>query len=123
MQRSLDVRLGENVLAFYRATNRTDRTVGGTATFNVFPEQTAAYFNKVQCFCFTEQVLQPGQTAEFPVSFFIDPQIVNDRDARGTTHITLSYTFFPLAAPKAGLVDKTQRAGAAQEKQGRGQAG
>jgi cytochrome c oxidase assembly protein subunit 11 len=105
-QTTMNVRLGENVLAFYRATNVSDHAVKGTATYNVFPEQAAAFFNKVQCFCFTEQVLDPGQTVEFPVSFFIDPQILNDKDARGTSHITLSYTFYPLEGPKPGLAGK-----------------
>ena len=86
-------------LAFFRATNTSDRPVRGTATYNVFPEIAAAYFNKLQCFCFTEQVLEPGQSVEFPVSFFVDPQIVNDKDARNVTHITLSYTFNPMPAP------------------------
>jgi cytochrome c oxidase assembly protein subunit 11 len=96
------VRIGENSLAFFRATNLADRPVHGTATFNVFPEQAAVFFNKLQCFCFTEQVLEPGQSVEMPVSFFIDPQIVHDKDAASTTHITLSYTFYPVV-PKPGL--------------------
>jgi cytochrome c oxidase assembly protein subunit 11 len=103
LQRTLDVKLGENVLAFYRAINTSDKPLRGIATFNVLPEQTAAYFNKVQCFCFTDQELQPGQAAEFPVSFFIDPQIVEDKDARDTRNITLSYTFHPLV-PKAAAI-------------------
>lgn len=125
LQRTLDVKLGENMLAFYRATNTSDRVVKGTATFNVFPEQTAAFFNKVQCFCFTEQELQPGQSVEFPVSFFIDPQIENDKDARGSSHITLSYTFYPVVAPKPGLAEKPAepRPAAPQTTQGKGQAG
>jgi cytochrome c oxidase assembly protein subunit 11 len=105
-QTTVNVRLGENVLAFYRARNLSDHAVKGTATYNVFPEQAAAFFNKVQCFCFTEQVLEPGQSVEFPVSFFVDPQIANDKDARGTTHITLSYTFYPVTPPKPGLAEK-----------------
>jgi cytochrome c oxidase assembly protein subunit 11 len=107
---TLNVRLGENVLAFFRATNIQDKTVSGTATFNVVPEQTAPYFNKLQCFCFTQQQLEPGQTAEFPVSFFIDPEIANDKDARDTQNITLSYTFYPLAGPKAGAAAAGARA-------------
>ena len=75
----------------------------GIASFNVLPEQSAAYFNKVQCFCFTDQELRPGEVAEFPVSFYIDPQITADKDARDTRNITLSYTFHPLATPKAGV--------------------
>jgi cytochrome c oxidase assembly protein subunit 11 len=107
MQRTFDVKIGENMLAFYRATNATRHDVKGTATFNVLPEQAAVYFNKVQCFCFTEQVLEAGQSMEFPVSFFIDPQIVNDKDARSVTNITLSYTFHPVgAAAKPGMVQK-----------------
>ena len=77
------VKIGENTLAFYRATNTSDRPVRGTATYNVFPEQAAVFFNKLECFCFKEQLLQPGQSVEMPVSFFIDPQIVHDKDARG----------------------------------------
>jgi cytochrome c oxidase assembly protein subunit 11 len=106
LQTTRNVKLGENVLAFYRATNVSDRVVRGTATYNVFPEQAAAFFNKVQCFCFTEQELQPGQSVEFPVSFFVDPQIENDKDVRGTSHITLSYTFYPVVTPRAGVAEK-----------------
>jgi cytochrome c oxidase assembly protein subunit 11 len=106
VQTTLDVKIGETALAFYRATNVSDRAVTGTATFNVFPEQAAVFFNKLECFCFKEQVLEPGQSVEMPVSFFIDPQIVDDKDARGTSHITLSYTFFPVAAPKPGIAGK-----------------
>jgi cytochrome c oxidase assembly protein subunit 11 len=123
LQRTMDARLGENMLAFYRATNTSDRVIKGTATFNVFPEQSAAFFNKVECFCFTEQELQPGQSMEFPVSFFIDPQIEHDKDARATTHITLSYTFYPVAAPKAGLAEKPAEPQPAPAAHDKGQAG
>jgi cytochrome c oxidase assembly protein subunit 11 len=100
------VRIGENALAFYRATNLSDQPVKGTATFNVLPEQSAVFFNKLQCFCFTEQLLQPGESVEMPVSFFIDPQITKDKDAHAVATITLSYTFYPVAQ-KPGVADKT----------------
>ena len=88
---TMPVKIGENELAFYRATNTSDRPVRGMATFNVLPEQAAVFFNKLECFCFKEQLLQPGESLEMPVSFFIDPQIVSDKDARGVTayHIVL----------------------------------
>jgi cytochrome c oxidase assembly protein subunit 11 len=95
------VKIGDNVLAFYRATNLSDRPVRATATFNVTPEKAGLYFNKVECFCFKEQVLQPAETVELPVSFFIDPQIVDDRDARGISYITLSYTFYAMPSSPA----------------------
>jgi cytochrome c oxidase assembly protein subunit 11 len=99
VQTTMQVKIGENMLAFFRATNVSGRTVKGTATYNVFPEVAAVYFNKIQCFCFTEQVLEPGQSVEFPVSFFVDPQIVNDKDARNVNTITLSYTFHIVPTP------------------------
>jgi len=105
-QRTLEVRLGENALAFYRATNASDRPIRGTATFNVLPEQAAAYFNKLECFCFKEQLLQPGESQELPVSFFVDPRITGDKDAGGVTHITLSYTFYPVTPAKPGVAAK-----------------
>jgi cytochrome c oxidase assembly protein subunit 11 len=104
-QRTVDVRIGETTLAFYRATNTSDRALTGTSTFNVFPEQAAVFFNKLECFCFKEQTLEPGQSIDLPVSFFVDPQIVHDKNAGGTTHITLSYTFYPVVS-KPGLAEK-----------------
>ena len=106
VQPTVEVKVGENALAFYRATNTSDRPLRGTATYNVLPERAAVFFNKLECFCFKEQLLEPGQTAEFPVSFFVDPQMVGDRDARTVTHITLSYTFHPVAAPGPGVAEK-----------------
>lgn len=100
VQNTLDVKYGENRLAFYTATNTSDTAVTGTATFNVAPEAAGAYFNKIECFCFTEQTLQPGETVEMPVSFFVDPEMVKDRSARSITQVTLSYTFFPVAEEK-----------------------
>jgi cytochrome c oxidase assembly protein subunit 11 len=121
-QRTVRVKIGENALAFYRATNTSDRPVHGTATFNVYPEQTAPFFNKLQCFCFTEQVLQPGESVEMPVSFFVDPQITTDKDARAVTQITLSYTFYPVA-PKPGVAGRGGDPATPQAVQGKGQAG
>lgn len=93
-QREVTLKIGENALAFFRATNKSAHTLTGTATFNVTPERGGAYFAKVQCFCFSEQTLAAGQSAELPVSFFVDPAILNDAGARDLTEITLSYTFF-----------------------------
>lgn len=99
--RTMDVRLGETALAFYRATNTTDHTVRGTSTFNVTPDQAGAFFNKIECFCFTEQELKPGESVEMPVSFFVDPAMAADRDGRHISHITLSYSFYPVAEKAA----------------------
>ncbi len=95
-QLEMVLKVGENGLAFYRATNRSDRTVTGTATFNVTPLKVGAYFNKVECFCFTEQTLKPGETIEMPVAFFVDPEISVDPNLNDVKTITLSYTFFPV---------------------------
>lgn len=94
VQRTIDVKIGENVLAFYRATNTSDKPLTGTAVFNVTPEAAGIHFNKVECFCFTEQTLEPGQSVDMPVSFFVDPAIVDDEDANNLLELTLSYTFF-----------------------------
>jgi cytochrome c oxidase assembly protein subunit 11 len=100
-QTTTKIKLGESALAFFRATNTSQRPLWGMATFNVFPEQAAPFFNKLQCFCFTEQLLQPGESIDMPVSFFVDPQILADKDAFWIEHITLSYTFYPAAPPKS----------------------
>jgi cytochrome c oxidase assembly protein subunit 11 len=94
VQREMEVRLGEQALAFYEATNISDRPITGTASFNVTPFSTGGYFAKLACFCFVEQTLQPGETVQMPVSFFVDPEIVNDREASRAPVITLSYTFY-----------------------------
>ena len=100
MQTEMTVRIGEEGLAFYEAYNPTDHPVAGQATYNVAPYQAGGYFNKIECFCFTEQVLMPGERVEMPVSFFVDPEIVDDRDAKYTKHITLSYTFYEIDLPE-----------------------
>lgn len=87
------VQVGEREMAFFVARNDSAEPITGTATFNVEPEQTGKYFNKIQCFCFTEQTLQPGQEVRMPVLFYIDPAIRDDPNAQGVEQITLSYTF------------------------------
>ena len=87
------VRIGVRDLAFYTARNDSGVPITGTATFNVEPEQAGRYFHKVQCFCFTEQVLQPGQEVRMPVLYFVDPAIMDDPNLRDIQQITLSYTF------------------------------
>lgn len=99
VQRSLDVKVGEENFAYYRATNKSDQTVTGTAVFNVAPPTTGGYFNKIQCFCFTKQTLKAGESIELPVSFFVDPAIVEDHGLDDVNTITLSYTFYPAGEP------------------------
>lgn len=110
-QQTVKVKLGENVLAFYSAENFSNETTRGTATFNVTPEIAGSYFNKIECFCFTEQVLHPGQSAEMPVTFFVDPDILNDPSAKGISEITLSYTFFPAKPRDLSMLAPNYRAG------------
>ncbi|MEO8650653.1 MAG: cytochrome c oxidase assembly protein [Hyphomicrobiaceae bacterium] len=99
------LKIGENGLAFYRVTNRSKRTIIGTATYNVTPEQAGIYFNKLACFCFTEQHLDPGESLDLPVSYYIDPEIMKDIDASRLTTITLSYTFYEAKKPAAARAD------------------
>jgi cytochrome c oxidase assembly protein subunit 11 len=97
-----NVAIGERNIAFYTARNLSDRPVTGTATFNVTPVQAGQYFTKIQCFCFTEQILQPGEEMRMPVVFYVDPRILDDADARRITEITLSYTFYPVDSAREG---------------------
>ncbi len=90
------VKVGQSGLAFYQATNTGDAPVVGTATYNVTPNKAGAFFNKVACFCFEEQLLNPGESMQFPVSFFVDPMMVEEENLDDVDTITLSYTFFPL---------------------------
>lgn len=103
--RTMDVRIGETALAIYRATNTSERATFGTASYNVVPDQTGIYFNKLACFCFTEQRLEPGQSVDMPVQFFVDPAIDTDAVAARVPQITLSYTFYPVAAAKKGVAE------------------
>ncbi len=94
VQREVKVRFGQQALAFFEATNVSDKPLVGTATFNVAPFKAGGYFNKIDCFCFTEQVLAPGQTVQMPVTFYVDPEMITDRNTSDVKTITLSYTFF-----------------------------
>lgn len=93
VERTMELRIGETGLAFYEAYNPLDRPVAGTASYNVTPYAAGSHFIKIACFCFTHQVLQPGERVQMPVTFYVDPSIVDDPDARGIHTITLSYTF------------------------------
>ncbi len=91
--------VGARDMMIFIAKNESSRPVTGTATFNVTPSQAGPYFSKVQCFCFTEQRLEPGEQIRMPVVYFVDPRILDDPDARDVQEITLSYTFYPVDAP------------------------
>lgn len=104
---SVKLKLGETGLVYFKARNDSDKPVTGTAVYNVTPVQAGRYFDKIQCFCFTSQTLKPGEEEEMPVSFFVDPKILKDRDAKDIHTVTLSYTFYPKphAAPAEANAD------------------
>jgi len=107
-QASQTAKLGESKLAFFRATNTGPTAVTGRAVYNILPESAGPYFSKLECFCFKNQTLQPGETAEFPVVYFVDPRYAKDKDATSSGQITLSYTFFPAVIETApGNLAKT----------------
>lgn len=103
--REVEIRIGETGLAFYEAHNPTDKPIAGQASYNVFPYSAGGYFTKIACFCFEEQVLQPGETVMMPVSFYVDPDIVNDVEAKYAKSITLSYTFYEIDLPKEDVTE------------------
>ena len=107
------LKVGETGHAYFQARNLSDKPLTGTAVFNVTPQKVGAYFNKIACFCFTEQRLAPGEEARMPVTFFVDPEIMNDPDLNDVKTITLSYTFYPAQGADEGAPStKTRRTAA-----------
>ena len=98
--REMELRIGETGLAFYEAINPTDKPVAGSASYNVAPYAAGGFFSKIDCFCFEEQILEPGERIQMPVTFYVDPEIVSDRDAKYVHSITLSYTFYQIDLPE-----------------------
>ncbi len=101
LEREVKVRLGEEHLTHYRVTNVSQRPIVGTSTYNVTPEPAGPWFNKLQCFCFTEQLLMPGQSIDMPVVFFVDPEMDKDRRYDNVRTVTLSYTFYEAKTERA----------------------
>lgn len=89
------VRIGDTGMAYFDVTNTSDQPIRAKAGYNVVPERAGPYFQKLQCFCFDEQVIRPGETKAFPVQYFVAPEIATDRESKGVREITLSYTFYP----------------------------
>jgi len=107
---SIDVKLGEVVTVYYTVTNLSARETAGQAAYNVTPPTAGGYFAKINCFCFTEQRLAPGERREMAVVFYVDPILTQDSDQDDLNTITLSYTFFPLRPPRAGVADGSLQA-------------
>jgi|APCry1669188879_1035177.scaffolds.fasta_scaffold01810_5 cytochrome c oxidase assembly protein subunit 11 len=99
-QTSQTVKIGETGLAYFKVTNNAKTPLTGHAVYNVVPEQAGGYFRKLECFCFSDQTIGPGQTIEFPVVYFVDPKYASDLNTRNKRDVTLSYTFYPAVAPK-----------------------
>ena len=100
VQRNMTLNLGETGLAFYEAYNPTDKPIAAQASFNVVPFSVGNFFNKIECFCFTEQILQPGEKIKMPVSFYVDPDLINNLESKNVTSVSLSYTFYEIDLPE-----------------------
>lgn len=109
-QTTQEMRIGQRKVAYYRAQNLSDKPITGVASFNVSPDLAGKYFNKIQCFCFNQQTLQPGQTVDMPVLYYVDPAIMTDPETKDLQQITLSYTFHISAQDTANGLDRTERA-------------
>jgi cytochrome c oxidase assembly protein subunit 11 len=105
-QTSQTAKIGETKIAFFQVTNNSDKPITGRAVFNVVPEQAGPYFQKLDCFCFSDQTVGPGQTVDMPVLYFVDPKYADDFETKGKSEVTLSYTFFPsTTAPAPARAD------------------
>jgi cytochrome c oxidase assembly protein subunit 11 len=107
-RRTIDVKLGEVVTVYYKVTNEAARVTTGQAAYNVNPPTVGIYFEKINCFCFTEQTLKPGEKRDMAVVFYVDPKLAKDSEQDGTTMITLSYTFYPVREPEQPVAASTQ---------------
>jgi cytochrome c oxidase assembly protein subunit 11 len=108
----IEVKIGETALAFFKASNPSKAPVSGTAVFNVVPELAGRYFTKIECFCFKQQTLAAGASVEMPVTFYVDPKIVDDADTKNIDEITLSYTFYHSDTEPGGVAASgTDRSG------------
>lgn len=110
-QTSQEVKIGETKLAFFKVRNNSDRPITARAVFNVVPEQAGPYFQKLQCFCFTDQTIAAGATVDMPVLYFIDPKYADDINTKGKPEVTLSYTFFPSTEAKQAEAPKADKKG------------
>jgi len=108
---SIDVRLGEVMTVYYTVTNQSARATAGVASYNVAPSQTGGYFTKINCFCFTEQHLKPGERRDMAVVFYVDPALAGDSDQDDLNTITLSYTFYPAAVPPGAALNAAPSGG------------
>ena len=118
LQTNQTIKIGETKVAIFRVTNHSDKPMTGRAVFNVVPERAGPYFEKLSCFCFTDQTIQAGQTVEMPVLYFVNPKYADDYETRGTGELTLSYTFYPAVDAKPSAV--TAKASAAKPASGLG---
>ena len=106
--RTIDVKLGEVVTVYYSVINEAARVTGGQAGYNVSPPTVGIYFTKINCFCFTEQTMKPGEKRDMAVVFYVDPKLADDSEQNGTNLITLSYTFYPVKVPDQAAAESTQ---------------
>lgn len=110
-QTSQEAKIGETKIAFFKVTNNSDKPVTGRALFNVVPEQAGPYFQKLQCFCFSDQTIAAGATVDMPVLYYVDPKYADDINTKGKPEVTLSYTFFPSASKQAQAAPATPHQG------------